>query len=132
MRLVNLPLALALLAGLAAGCESGAGDTSPTPEQVVERLAEALYLTEAHRVVVLVNRDDCRLLEYQGGRFSMSDEEWCVRYAGEAGGQAGPFTTAATEDLDHLVAALDVGRTQFWSLADVSHSEGGQTTRAAF
>jgi len=81
-----------------------------TPDEVTARLKQAFELLELNRVSVLVNRTDCRLIEYRRGTFSPNSVEWCLEYAG---GEPAPLTEEVTDEYYQLVASLDVGRAAF-------------------
>lgn len=100
-----------------------------TPVEIATSLEEGFELMELLEVLVLVNREDCRLFEYRRGTFSPHSAEWCLDYSGA---DPEPFTERATDEFDQLVASLDVGRARFSDLIDVEYSPDGKLTRATF
>ncbi|NNC91168.1 MAG: hypothetical protein HKN80_01615 [Acidimicrobiia bacterium] len=130
MRRLSRFLAVVVALAMPAACagDDGAGG-EPTPAQVAARLGQAVEAMERQQLSALVNRDNCRLIEYRGGTFSSHRSEWCIDYASS---EPDPFTGTATDDFTSLTAALDVGRATFAALSDVAYSAEGKLNRATF
>jgi len=100
-----------------------------TPDEVTARLKQAFELLELNRVSVLVNRTDCRLIEYRRGTFSPNSVEWCLEYAG---GEPAPLTEEVTDEYYQLVASLDVGRAAFSAMNNAEYSADWRLIEATF
>jgi hypothetical protein len=101
-----------------------------TPDEITTRLKQGFELMERHGVLVLVDREDCRLIEYRNGTFSPHSAKWCFDYARAA--EPEPFIERATDDFNQLVSSLDVGRARFSEVIEVGYSSDGKLTRATF
>ena len=125
-----LALSLVLCAcGSASDASGGSTPAQPSIEDVVGRLEIALDLLAEQRVSVIMNRSNCRLIDYADGSFTAHVADWCVALAG---GRPGAFTDDASADFDGLVAALDVGRAAFADASVEGHSPSGEITGATF
>lgn len=116
--------------GFAACSTSDEAETSPPgPGQVAALLTDRVAVVEADRVTVVRSPDNCQLLEYRGGTFANRSADWCVERL------SAPwiaFDQEAKQDLERLVAALNVGRADFSGIDGVAYSDNGLLQRAEF
>jgi hypothetical protein len=115
---------------LVAACSdtSQAQPPPPEPHDIAAALTDAMTALEPEQVTMLRTSDSCRRIEYRRGAFASASPEHCS-YGMDP---FHPLDDTAAADIERLANALDVGRTDFAGVDNVTYAADGTPTRAEF